>query len=290
MYIYQSYTYLIGWSKHNRWYYGLRYGNKCSPEKDFWIKYFTSSKYVKEFRKTYGEPDVIQIRKKFDNYLLAIKWEEKVLSKLNIFNDSKWLNKNISGAIKPMIGIEHPRYGTITPDFVKEKISIKNKINSKGRKNGMFGKNHTDYSINLMKENRKGLTAGKNNPMYGKKHTQETIAKMKSKSNNKGSKNPMYGKKHTEQTKKLLSEKNKGENSSKFIGYYYTPWGTYSSAGDAARNSPIKISSWTVSRWCRKDNKKIISRKMVKQFNLLDEYYKNKTLFDIGFYFKPSMS
>ena len=36
------YTYLIGWSKLDKWYYGCRYGINCHPD-DFWKTYFTSS-------------------------------------------------------------------------------------------------------------------------------------------------------------------------------------------------------------------------------------------------------
>lgn len=45
-----TYTYLIGWSNHNKWYYGRRTAKNCHPN-EFWKTYFTSSKYVKEFRK-----------------------------------------------------------------------------------------------------------------------------------------------------------------------------------------------------------------------------------------------
>ena len=83
----QPYTYLIGWSKLNKWYYGVRYSKKCHPS-DLWVNYFTSSKYVDEFRKKNGEPDIIQIRKIFTNGEQAIKWEEKVLKKLKVLNEN----------------------------------------------------------------------------------------------------------------------------------------------------------------------------------------------------------
>ena len=60
------YTYLIGWSKLNKYYYGVRYAKNCHPS-DLWTKYFTSSKYVKQFREENGEPDIIEIRKTFSN-------------------------------------------------------------------------------------------------------------------------------------------------------------------------------------------------------------------------------
>jgi len=60
------YTYLIGWSTLNKWYYGVRYSKRCNPN-DLWVKYFTSSKLVKQFRNKFGEPDVVEVRKIFNN-------------------------------------------------------------------------------------------------------------------------------------------------------------------------------------------------------------------------------
>lgn len=88
----KPYTYLIGWSKYDKWYYGVRYSKKCNP-KDLWETYFTSSNQVKTYREHYGEPDVVQVRKIFDNIEKAQKWEYKVLKRLNVTNEEKWLNK-----------------------------------------------------------------------------------------------------------------------------------------------------------------------------------------------------
>jgi hypothetical protein len=62
------YTYLIGWSSTNKFYYGVRYAKKCNPSELF-ISYFTSSKHVKSYMKKHGNPDIIQ------NYL-ENGWEE----------------------------------------------------------------------------------------------------------------------------------------------------------------------------------------------------------------------
>ena len=66
MKISKPYTYLIGWSKIKKYYYGVRYKIGCQPD-DLWKKYFTSSYFVKCMRETFGEPDIIQIRKVFDD-------------------------------------------------------------------------------------------------------------------------------------------------------------------------------------------------------------------------------
>ena len=92
LFINLPYTYLIGWPEYNIWYYGLRYAKKCHPS-DLWTTYFTSSKYVKQARQKYGEPSVIEIRKTFESVEQAQKWEHKVLRRMNVVNEEKWLNK-----------------------------------------------------------------------------------------------------------------------------------------------------------------------------------------------------
>lgn len=86
-----AYTYIIGWSVYNKWYYGVRYAKDCNPT-ELWIKYFTSSKHVKRFRMKYGEPDIIKIRKIFNDSCKAIKWEQKVLKRLNVEKRKDFLN------------------------------------------------------------------------------------------------------------------------------------------------------------------------------------------------------
>ena len=92
------YTYLIGWSKHNKYYYGVRYAKGCTPN-ELWVTYFTSSKYVKAFEKEYGKPDVIEIRKTFTDKRKAMLWEHKVLKRINATFSDKWLNKTDNIAI-----------------------------------------------------------------------------------------------------------------------------------------------------------------------------------------------
>lgn len=86
------YTYLIGWSTHNKWYYGCRFAKNCNPN-DLWVLYFTSSKKVKHMRQEFGEPDIIQIRKIFPTANKARQWETDVLRKINAVNSPLWLNQ-----------------------------------------------------------------------------------------------------------------------------------------------------------------------------------------------------
>ena len=91
------YTYLLGWSQYNRWYYGVRYGKGCHPD-DLWKTYFTSSDHVKRYRKEYGEPDIIQVREIFDSSLVARLWEDRVLKKIPKDKRKLWLNKRFESA------------------------------------------------------------------------------------------------------------------------------------------------------------------------------------------------
>jgi hypothetical protein len=86
------YTYLVGWTKINKWYYGARYAKDCHPD-DLLSTYFTSSIYVSEMRERYGEPDVIQIRKTFDKAEDALRWETSVLNRLNLKESDIWINQ-----------------------------------------------------------------------------------------------------------------------------------------------------------------------------------------------------
>lgn len=85
------YTYLIGWSTLNKWYYGVRYAKKCHPS-DLWSPYKTSSKLVAKFILLHGEPDVVVIRHTFASVDKARLWEQKVLIRLNVIKNEKWIN------------------------------------------------------------------------------------------------------------------------------------------------------------------------------------------------------
>lgn len=99
MNIYQPYTYLIGWSSHKIWYYGVRWKKNCNPS-DLWNTYFTSSRYVTEFRKNYGEPDIISVRKVFADKESAKLWEDCVLRRLKLATRSDFLNKSNNNSFR----------------------------------------------------------------------------------------------------------------------------------------------------------------------------------------------
>ena len=89
------YTYIIGWKKLKKWYYGVRYSKTIEDTRsDLWSKYFTSSAPVKTCRNEHGEPDVIKVVKVFQSKDDAIAEEIRFLTKIKNtknWNDN-WLN------------------------------------------------------------------------------------------------------------------------------------------------------------------------------------------------------
>ena len=89
----QCFTYLIGWSNLNTYYYGRKTSKECNPSMLF-ETYFTSSKYVHEFIEKNGYPDIVQIRKTFGtNHKDCETWELKVLRRIDAAGDIRYLNK-----------------------------------------------------------------------------------------------------------------------------------------------------------------------------------------------------
>lgn len=88
----KPYTYLIGWSKLNLFYYGVRFSKNCHPD-DLFKTYFTSSSEVKKIIIEHGNPNIIQIRKTFESAERARLWEHKVLTRMKVASDEKWINK-----------------------------------------------------------------------------------------------------------------------------------------------------------------------------------------------------
>lgn len=147
MSIYSSYTYIIGWQFHNKRYYGVRMANKCSPEEDLWVNYYTSSNIVKLFREEHGEPDIIVIDKTFDSREEASKYESNFLKHNDCVYSDEWLN----AANWPI-------------------------IDNRSEKNGMYGKTHSEKTRQKMSAIHKGKTPWNK----GKKgiYSEETLQKI----------------------------------------------------------------------------------------------------------------
>lgn len=109
------YTYLIGWRDLDAWYYGRRTAKNCHPEELF-IKYFTSSNIVTQFRAEHGEPDVIKIHKYYSNVEECVKQEERFLKRMDAARNLRFLNQSNSDRC-------FDRTGTVTVKDENDKIS-----------------------------------------------------------------------------------------------------------------------------------------------------------------------
>jgi hypothetical protein len=187
---YIPYTYLIGWSHLNKWYYGSEYGNitKIAHPTNLWTTYFTSSSYVESFRKTNGEPDVIQIRKTFSTMNETRMWESKVLKRMNVVKNDNWLNKFDGIGIDPFAkkDIKHikganTRKGKKYPAISKAKKGQPNKKQSELRKGKVACIDSKGNKLIVTKEefiSRNDLVGVKRNKSPSddiKKQTSETI-------------------------------------------------------------------------------------------------------------------
>jgi hypothetical protein len=114
--MYLPYTYLIGWPDLNRWYYGVRYKQNCNPQ-DLWNPYKTSSLTVKKFILEHGDPPIIRIRKTFIDSTVARNWESRVLKRMKVATNEKWLN--LHDSMSPPL-----RKGKKMPNSFKDKLKL----------------------------------------------------------------------------------------------------------------------------------------------------------------------
>lgn len=161
------YTYLIGWSAHNKWYYGVRFSEKSSPD-DLWKTYFTSSKYVHRFIEEYGAPDTIEIRKTFSCSDSARRWESGVLRRLGVVHNDKWLNRTNNIAIRNGQRVYKSSWNKdISTPRTPESIE-KQKATMTGTKRGPYFVNLTDETRELKRQRMLG-----NRINSGRKQTAE---------------------------------------------------------------------------------------------------------------------
>lgn len=171
------YTYLIGWSKHEKYYYGVRYADGCNPI-DLWVTYKTSSKYVKRFLLEHGDPDIIEIRRTFENKEAARLWENKVLHRLNVICSEKWLNETTNLSISYEKGIEGSKKAA---DLIRGTNLTQDHRNKIGK--ALLGKKRPQSVIDKMLKTRRE----RNIPSHrkGKTHTEESKQRMSVSAKNK---------------------------------------------------------------------------------------------------------
>jgi hypothetical protein len=198
-FIYQPYTYLIGWSDHNVYYYGVRYAKSCNPT-ELWSTYFTSSKYVKEFAAVNGAPDIIEIRKIFTNADKARLWEHKVLKRLKVNTNRRFLNQSDNVSISSEAALRGAKKKKSAETRRKmsiyqssKKLSKETRLRISSTKTGVpFTQDQIKYRKQVM-----------NKPEVRNKLSE--IGKTKV-----GAKNNFFGKVHSDSSKRAISESKMG--------------------------------------------------------------------------------
>lgn len=191
-----GYTYCIKFLPTSQVYYGSRCAKNCHPS-EFWVKYFTSSKIVRQLIKEYGkESFIFEIRKTFsENPKKAQYWERKVLRRVNAGLNPLFLNK--SNGVAPILsGWKNPFYNKKHTIESRKIMSEKAKERTTDPKNNsMYGKKHKESTKKKWSDQRKGVSY---EDRYGKERAEEIKIKVSKKLS--GTKNPMFGKKRPEMT------------------------------------------------------------------------------------------
>ena len=174
----RAYTYLVKHKPSSKVYYGVRIKNDIDPTEDLFIKYFTSSKTIKELIAQDGiEAFEWQVRHEFNDELAAITWEAKVLQRCRVLEHQDiWLNKNAAGR-------------KLLTKFGAKVISATHKGKPKSEEH---------------REKIRQALIGKN---VGRKHSAEAIEKIRASST--GANNPMFGKIQSNETKRKIGDANR---------------------------------------------------------------------------------
>lgn len=88
------FTYLIKCLPTNQFYYGVSFRKGTHPDR-LWVEYFTSSTTVHKLISTYGKDAFeFEIRKTFTDPTAAQHWEAKVLKRMKVVGNPKWINRH----------------------------------------------------------------------------------------------------------------------------------------------------------------------------------------------------
>lgn len=211
------YTYLIGWKEQNKFYYGVRYAKGCHPG-DLMTTYFTSSSEVSKMIYHFGLPDIIQIRKTFNDIDKARLWEHKVLRKMKVITSDKWLNRSDNKSIAPQLGelnhmfgkfgeLSH-RFGTTLLEESKKIIGEKSRLKKGNMPEGFSEKMRDIVTGRKHKESTKMKISDKlTGRVFSEDHKKNISLNH---ADTLGENNPFFGKKHSDETKKLMSEQRTG--------------------------------------------------------------------------------
>jgi hypothetical protein len=198
----KPYTYLIRHLPTNRVYYGVRTANRVEPAADLWKTYFTSSPAVKRLIEEYGANSFdYEVRQVFDTAEAAISWEVKVLQRCRVLEDSRWINANVAGYIKPT-----PESNKKISDYWKGKP--KSAEQRQKMSDSQKGKPKDYCRTEEYRSKMSAAKSGEKNAMYGRKHSVETLAKISAAK--KGQSSHQKDKPRTEEQKQKQREKMAG--------------------------------------------------------------------------------
>lgn len=154
--IYTPYTYLIGWSSQDLWYYGTEFGckTKTAHPSNLWVTYFTSSRFVKETITKHGDPDVVEIRRTFTTSKDALCWENKVLRRIDAKSRSKWLNQHNGDGNFRLMGHTLDTAKRISESTMGRVVSQETRLKqSKVRSGRKLNVNHVANVVNAVSRN-----------------------------------------------------------------------------------------------------------------------------------------
>jgi len=194
------YTYLIGWPEHDRWYYGVRYARDCHPD-ELWVTYFTSSRHVSKFAEEHGDPSVIAVRKIFEESEIhkARLYEHRVLRRMRVIGDKRWLNRTNNKSIEP-------KYGD---DNSSKRPEVKKKISESVTKTAKRGVDHPLKNPDTRLKVSKKLKGRKRPWAVGDLNVAKR-PEVRKKLSRPGELNPFFGKNHTDELKEETSKRFKG--------------------------------------------------------------------------------
>lgn len=143
-------------------YYGIKFAQGCQPS-DLGTIYFSSSKLVKKLIKEEGKENFIfEIRKIFKSKEQAVKWETKLLKRINAAKSPMWFNKH-NGDLR-----YYRQIGYKCSDAAKKNMSKPKTLEHRKKLKENLDKNRI---IPIWTEERKVnhsvKMSGENNPNYG---------------------------------------------------------------------------------------------------------------------------
>jgi hypothetical protein len=175
--MHQPYTYLIKHIPTGKVYYGLRYAKGCHP-KDFWVKYFTSSKDVRAMITKYGKDSFVpEIRRVFTDPIHAIKWELTVLRRMKVLQRTDFINRNIPGTTLRFILSEETKQKMRKPKPAEFSEGLRGNKRACVTKGVPKTKEHS-ANISKGKKGKNFGRVGKNAPRYGQVKSVEELLKM----------------------------------------------------------------------------------------------------------------